>query len=200
MVMVNEGSGTFESPEPGSYAAVCYQIIDLGTQEGEYQGKKIQRRQVIIGWELTEKNSKGEPFRASTFFTASLSEKANLRKVLESWRGSAFTPEELKGFSLSKLLGKPCLISLILTDKNKIRVSGASKLPKGMEAPVGSLPMLDFDLDKFDAITFSKLSSKLQDIIKKSPEYAKAANPGHTVDEDHDAHEPELEVYPEVGF
>ncbi|MBK6881283.1 MAG: hypothetical protein IPH01_11030 [Elusimicrobia bacterium] len=49
MVMVNEGAGSFENPEPGSYAAVCNQVIDLGTQEGEYQGNKIKRRQVILG-------------------------------------------------------------------------------------------------------------------------------------------------------
>ncbi|MBK7546233.1 MAG: hypothetical protein IPI56_10915 [Elusimicrobia bacterium] len=158
MVMVNEGAGSFENPEPGSYAAVCNQVIDLGTQEGEYQGNKIKRRQVILGWELTEKNSKGEPFRVSSFYTASLSEKSKLRPMLESWRGAAFSTEELKGFPLSKLLGKPCLVSLILNEKQRIRVSSVSKLPKGMPAPTNTTPIVDFDLDKYDSIAFSKLS------------------------------------------
>lgn len=198
MVMVNEGAGSFENPEPGSYAAVCNQVIDLGTQEGEYQGNKIKRRQVILGWELTEKNSKGEPFRVSSFYTASLSEKSKLRPMLESWRGAAFSTEELKGFPLSKLLGKPCLVSLILNEKQRIRVSSVSKLPKGMPAPTNTTPIVDFDLDKYDSIAFSKLSPKLQDMIKKSPEYAKATSGGHEVEPEHDAQEPDVE--PEAGF
>ena len=198
MVMVNEGAGSFENPEPGSYAAVCNQVIDLGTQEGEYQGNKIKRRQVILGWELTEKNSKGEPFRVSSFYTASLSEKSKLRPMLESWRGAAFSTEELKGFPLSKLLGKPCLVSLILNEKQRIRVSSVSKLPKGMPAPTNTTPIVDFDLDKYDTIAFTKLSPKLQDMIKKSPEYAKATSGGHEVEPEHDAQEPDVE--PEAGF
>ena len=199
MVMVSEGAGSFENPEPGSYAAVCNQVIDLGTQEGEYQGNKIKRRQVIIGWELTEKNSKGEPFRVSSFYTASLSEKSKLRPMLESWRGVALTAEELDGFSLSKLLGQPCLVSLILNDKGRIKVSSVSKLPKGMPAPANATAIVDFDLEKFDPIAFGKFSNKLQEMIRKSPEYAKATSGGHEPEpaSEHDAQEPDVE---DVGF
>lgn len=196
--MVSEGAGSYENPEPGSYAAVCNQIIDLGTQEGEYQGNKIRRRQVIMGWELAEKNSKGEPFRVSAFYTASLSEKSKLRPMLEAWRGSAFTIEELGGFSLTKVLGKPCMVSLILNDKNKIRVSSVSKLPKGMPVPTLTTGLTNFDLDEFDPIALGKLSPKIQDMVKKSPEYAKATSGGHEVEAEHEAQEPE--IVEEVGF
>jgi hypothetical protein len=45
-------------------------------------------------------------------FTLSLHEKASLRKILQSWRGKAFTPEELKKFDVTTILGKPCLITV----------------------------------------------------------------------------------------
>jgi hypothetical protein len=41
MVTVRNSDSHFENPEPGSYPATCYKIIDLGTQEGEYQGKRL---------------------------------------------------------------------------------------------------------------------------------------------------------------
>jgi hypothetical protein len=172
MVTVKNSDGHYENPEPGSYAATCYKVIDLGTQESEYQGKKIKRRQVIIGWELSEKMSSGEPFTSSAFFTASLSEKSKLRPMLESWRGAAFTPEELNGFDLAKLIGKPCLVSLVLNEKKKVRVGGVSKLPKGMQPSAPTLKPIHFDLEQFDEATFNGLSEKIKEIIRKSPEYA----------------------------
>ena len=181
MVTVRNSDSHFENPEPGSYPATCYKIIDLGTQEGEYQGKTIKRRQVIIGWELAEKMTNGDPFVASAFYTASLSEKSKLRPMLESWRGSAFTPEELDGFDLGKLLGKSCLISLVLNEKQKTKVGGASKMPKGLTGPVLINKIVHLDLDKFDQATFDGLSDKIKDMIKRSPEYALVGRPAFAV-------------------
>jgi hypothetical protein len=178
MVTVKNQDTVFESPEPGSYVGVCYKIIDIGTQESEYQGKKIRRRQVVIGWELAEKNSKNEPFVVSSFFTQSLGEKSKLRPTLEGWRGAAFTPEELEGFDLSQLLGKPCIVSLVKNEKNKIKVNAVSKLAKGMVAHKLVNPMVHFDLDDFSVSVFDLLSDKMKEIIKKSPEYALATNAG----------------------
>ena len=39
----------------------------------------------------------------SATYTLSLGERSNLRKMLESWRSRAFTPEELQGFDLEKV-------------------------------------------------------------------------------------------------
>lgn len=170
--MVRNSDGHYENPEPGSYAATCNKLIDLGTQESEYQGKKIKRQQVILGWELSEKMSTGEPFTVSAFYTASLSEKSKLRPMLESWRGAAFTAEELEGFDLSKLLGKPCMVSLVLNDKKKIRVSGVSKLPKGMPTHQLVGKMTHFDMNAYNQAAFDGLSEKIKEIIRRSPEYA----------------------------
>lgn len=186
MVTVRNSDLHFENPEPGSYPATCYKIIDLGTQESEYQGKTLKRRQVIIGWELAEKMSTGDPFVVSSFYTASLSEKSKLRPMLEGWRGAAFSPEELDGFDLGKLLGKSCIVSLFLNDKKKTKVSGAGKMPKGLSGPVLVNKIVHLDLDKFDQATFDGLSEKIKDMIKRSPEYALVGRPSTEAPVAHD--------------
>ena len=174
-VWKDNGGGDFENPEPGSYAATCYKIIDIGTQTSEYQGKTNSRRQVILGWELDEAMSDGRPFVVSKFYTASLSEKANLRHDLAGWRGRDFTPEELGGFSPRNILGKSCLVTLTKNDKGKIRVTGVAKLPKGMTAPPLQNEQVFFHLDEFDAATFDKLSDGVKKLIVQSPEYQSVA-------------------------
>lgn len=174
-VWKDNGGGDFENPEPGSYAGTCYKIVDLGTQTSEYQGKPNSRRQVILTWELDELMSDGRPFIVSKFYTASLSEKANLRHDLASWRGRDFTPEELMGFSPRKILGASCLVTLTKNDKGKVRVTGVAKLPKGMNAPTATNPQVFFHLDEFDQATFDGLSDGVKKIIVQSPEYQEIA-------------------------
>lgn len=170
-VWKDSGGGDFENPEPGSYAATCYKIIDIGTQTSEYQGKANSRRQAILGWELDELMSDGRPFVVSKFYTASLSEKANLRHDLAAWRGRDFTEEELGGFSPKNILGKPCLVTLTKNDKGKVRVTGVAKLPKGMTAPPLQNDLLFFHLDEFDRKVFDGLSDGVKKLIVQSPEY-----------------------------
>jgi hypothetical protein len=69
------------------------------------------------------------------WYTASIGEKANLRKDLVNWRGREFTDDELKGFDVKKLLGVPCMLSLTPNDKGKVRVTGIMKLPQGTTCP-----------------------------------------------------------------
>src|SRR3990167_2256397 len=176
MRVKDTGNGDFEQPEPGSYAAICYKLIDIGTQQSEYQGKTIFKRQIVIGWELDEKISDGKPFIQANFYTASLNEKAKLRAHLEAWRGRQFSPEELQGFDLKNLLGKPCLLSLIKNEKGKIRVQGVSKLPKGMNAPEQTNQNVYFSLDDFDRAVFDGLSEGYKKLVMQSPEYGNLAN------------------------
>ena len=178
-----DSGGDFEQVEPGSYAAVCYKIVDIGTQEGEYQGVKNSRRQVIIGWELDELMTTGEragkPFVVSKFYTQSLGEKANLRHDLAGWRGRDFTPDELAGFDAKNILGKSCMLSLTLTDKGKIKVSGVSKLPKGMTAPAQVNPTLFLSLEPndYDRAAFDAQTDKMKAMIMASPEWQALQKP-----------------------
>ena len=179
----DSGGGDFEQPPVGTFTGRCIKIIDIGTQRGEYQGKATSRRQVIIGWELptelmTEGEYAGKPFYVSKFYTASLGEKANLRKDLENWRGRAFNDQELGGFESKNILGKACMLSLTLNDKGKVRVTGIMALPKGMPVPPQINPITYFSLDEFDLETFEGISDGIKKMITASPEYEAAMKRG----------------------
>lgn len=130
--------------EAGTYAARCYSMVHIGTVDDEYKGKKIKVNRVRLTWELPTElhvfdEDKGEQPRViSKEYTLSLSEKANLRKDLEAWRGKQFTQEELDGFDITAVVGAPCQVSVV----NKVskssgntyaQVTGVSKTMKGLK-------------------------------------------------------------------
>lgn len=176
MKWVDNGGGEFEQPPVGTHVARCIKVIDIGTQRSEYQGQANIRRQCIVAWELpsellTRGDFAGKPFLVSRFYTCSLSEKANLRKDLENWRGRAFTEQELAGFEAKNIIGKPCMLSLTANDKGKVRVTGVMAAPKGMTVPDQVGDTIYFSLDEFDAKVFDALSDGIKKMITASPEY-----------------------------
>ncbi len=175
----DSGGGDFEQAPVGTHIARCIRLIDIGTQFGEYQGKPNALRKVVVTWELpsalmTEGEYAGKPFLVNKWYTASLGEKANLRKDLVNWRGRDFTPEELTGFESKKMLGATCMLSLTTNDKGKVRVTGVMKLPQGTQCSAQINPSLYFSLerDEFSQPVFDGLSEFWRTEIQKSPEWA----------------------------
>lgn len=169
--------------EADNYIARCYSMIILGTTYNEMFGN--YQTQVLIQWELPtcliEVERDGElkmlPRAQSATYTLSLSEKANLRKVLESWRGKQFTVEELEGFDISKVVGTPCLLNVIQAENKKgvmyNKISTVSKLPKGLECPPQVNPSTLFDITdpNADLDDMTKLPEWIQERIRQSEEY-----------------------------
>lgn len=177
MKWTDSGGKEFESAPIGNHIGRCIGMIDVGTQQGEYQGKVTHARKVVIRWELpteliSEGDFAGKPFVVSKFYTASLSEKANLRKDLVSWRSREFTDEELRGFDAKNILDKPCMVNVTHNEKKKAKVAGITPIPKGMAAPGRVNDLFFFSLDDFKPELFEKLSDYYKDMIRKSPEWA----------------------------
>lgn len=171
----NSGGGDFEQCPAGSFAARCYQIIDLGRQTFEWKGEVKQAPKVRITWELNEMMADGRPFSISKEYTNSIGDKANLRKDLEAWRGRPFTEKEKNGFSLENVLGAPCLLGVVHKpskdgSKTYANVGSVMALPKGMEAPPLVNPTVKFDINEFDQDIFNTLSSYVQKKILMSKE------------------------------
>ena len=186
------GSGDFEQPPIGTHVGRCVKMIDIGTQRGEYQGKATMKRQVIIGFELpnelmSDGDYAGKPFTVSKFYTASLSEKANLRKDLANWRGRDFTEEELRGFEAKNILGKSCMLSLTPNEKGKVRITGVMALPKGTQVPeqINSTVYLSLEPGEFSPETFEALSDGYKKLIKVSPEWTELQKPSAQKDRSH---------------
>lgn len=143
IIVKDTGNGDFQLPDSGIHNAVCSNVYDLGLQPG-WQGK--MQHKVVVMWELEqtipEGDFSGKRFIVSQMYTASLSERANLRAHLESWRGRSFTEDELAGFDIEKLRGVPCTLSIVHNEnkgKTYANVSAVMKHDKSKEALVPEL-------------------------------------------------------------
>jgi hypothetical protein len=122
----------WERPEDGTYVGVIADVIDLGeVQTGFGVKPKVQ-----IMWLLDAFDSDGHQHRVSSFYTASLHEKANLRKALKSILGADVSGQ----FDLEELLGINNQLVLQTTEsgeKTYTNVIAILKAPKGprMEIP-----------------------------------------------------------------
>lgn len=100
------------APE-GVHRAVCVDVHPIFTEErpAQYGGGIVDKTRLV--WQLEDADENGTPYEVAKAMTASLHEKANLRKILESWRGRQFTPQELKGFDLDTVIGASCQLQLL---------------------------------------------------------------------------------------
>ena len=185
------GEGNFKKVPPGVYVARCYSLIDMGTQvtDGQYGAK--EQHKIRIGFEIFGEDDNGQPLTIdmdgkempltiSKTYTLSLHEKAGLRKDLAAWRGRDFTEEEAKAFDVSKLVNAYCMVNVTTSENNGktyTNIAGLTPLPQALKnakpAPVHEAVM--FDLDQPDWEVFQHFHEKLQETIKKSPEFAMAA-------------------------
>ena len=177
----------YEICPAGTFFARCWQIVDMGTQKTEYQGVPSLKRLVQIGWEIpTELMQDGRPFSVFRSYTWSMSEKANFRKDLESWRGKKFVDEDFnpqspKRFDIRKLLGVGATLSIIHTEskdgtRTYANIKSVSGLPKGGESVL--LPAVNkpvylsmFGKGNWDQEVYEALPEWLRDKIAASPEY-----------------------------
>lgn len=187
------GGGDFQQVKPGTYLARSFRIVDIGTHHGEYQGKPNVRNQFILFWELPtetiELNGEQKPTIVSKFYTASLHEKAKLRHDLQSWRGKEFTSDELRGFDLTQVLGKPCFLTIISTPNGKSKISAVTGLPKGTECPPAVNPTSTFWVNEWNEEAFNALSDGLKKLIQDSDEYKALKNGVSQVPTEKDAFE-----------
>jgi len=165
----------FQICPQGNHMAVCFSVIDLGVQEVNYQGETSYKRKVRVSWELpnepiTQGELAGQPFSISKNYTMSLHEKSVLYKDLVSWRGRAFTQDELNGFDLFNILGAGCMLNVIHTttqdgQKTYANASSVSQLPKGMKAPTTANALRSFSTDNYDDNVFNSLPEWLKEKI-----------------------------------
>lgn len=188
------GSGNFKRVPAGAHIGRCFSLIDLGTQhtEGQY-GVKLQHK-LRIGWELFGEDENGQPLTIdvdgkempltiSKSYTVSLHEKASLRKDLAAWRGRDFTEDEAKAFDVSKLVGAYAMVNVTLSETNGktyANVAGLTPIPAALKnaKPAAVHKNLIFNLDEPNMEVFNTFHDKLQEAIKRSPEWAQFAKKG----------------------
>lgn len=176
-IIVKETGTPQKQVSPGSHLAICYRIVDAGTVHDKVYDK--ERHRVILTWEIPgetiEIDKVAKPMSISVTYTASLQEKSTLRKHLEMWRGKAFTKEELEGFELGKVLGVPCLLSVIHDEKGRAKVAGIMAPPRGTPRNEPYNPMVEYSVSEGDNTVFRTLPDWLQERVTESGEWAAPA-------------------------
>jgi hypothetical protein len=184
----SKGGGDFSPLSAGVHHAVCYQVIDIGTQPP--MGNFVAHRKVMIAWEIPaerlEYSKDGKqvnlPRVISKDYTLSTDKKANLRKDLESWRGRPFTEDEIAEFETAKLIGANCQICVVhkpSRDGSKIYANVSAIMPISKTTPkvAPENPTLVFDLPESGPINFPEgMYEWVQNKIKNSEEYIERSN------------------------
>jgi hypothetical protein len=175
MISVKEKAG--QQVTPGTHLAVCYRVVDLGTQPDSGFG---QKEKIVIFWELPHErmvfDGVEKPMGISKFYTKSLSKKASLRKDLESWRGRPFTSEELAGFDMANILGKACQLQVVDNGEGKSQIAAVVGVPKGTQVPPPTNPLLEY------SVTEGRQSpnyEKLPEWVRKMADACIEWNPGN---------------------
>jgi len=186
---VSGGGGDFKRAPAGSHIAVCNLVADCGMHPGSPQYPSPKRKLYLrfeipderVEYEKDGKKIEG-PLTIGSFYTASMNEKATLRKHLEGWRGIAFNDADAATFDISKLLGKACMLNVIETEHNGktySNIQNIGKLPKSVTAPKAENDLLyyaDDDTSQFDELP-KWLREKIESqIVPATP----AATESHT--------------------
>lgn len=168
------GGGDFKKVPQGTHQAVCNMVVCLDSQVREWKGERSIVDQVYIRFEVPEERvtytvdgeEREGPLAIGKLYTSSLSEKANLRKDLEGWRNKAFTKEELKGFDIENVLGKPCQIIVTHRESNGniyANITGIAGWPRGLEPLKAENELIYYDAE--NPAAYDKLPNWLQEKI-----------------------------------
>lgn len=171
----NAGSSDFKNVPSGSHIAICNLVADCGLQPGS-ASFPAPKQKIYIRFEIPNERIQydrdgkhyDQPAVIGSFYTASMHEKATLRKHLEGWRGKVFTDDEAENFDVAAILGKPCMLSVVensVGGKTYTNIVSIGALPKGVHVPKAENELLYFAEDNTG--TFSKLPEWLQKKINE---------------------------------
>lgn len=157
-------------------------VIDLGVQHTTYKGADKQKHQVYLRWEVPDERVKYEkdgetieaPCAIGATYTLSLGEKANLRKVLENWRGQGFTAQELKGFDITMVAGKCCQIMVqhdTRGDKTYANVTGVMAISREQKERArtakSEIGVTIYELDNPDPAIYERLPNWIKEKLEQ---------------------------------
>lgn len=156
----------------GVSKARCVSVIDLGTQENNWQGEISWKRQVLFEWEVPEHtNNNSEPLTISKFYNVSFFEKSNLSKDLTSWKGKPFSPQEKKQFNMGDMLGQTCQIQIMEKDNGKQQIVSIMPLKEPMTEQYHKSKLFsieDYQNDRKEV--FNQIREGIRNIILRSKE------------------------------
>ncbi len=151
-VIATKGESTFTPHPEGQFAAVCVDVINFGEKVEQYQGKpeRLTPKCGIVFF-AGQYDEDGNPQFVQREFSTFMSEKANLRKFLEAWRGKSYSDDEVEaGAPLHKLVNAPALLTVEhakVGDRTYANISSVARLPDLMKGAIPTVP--NYERPKF---------------------------------------------------
>lgn len=181
MIIPESGGGNYELVPAGTHNAICYAIVDQGTQLSPFKndkGQDVWNRQIRIGFELPEELMEdGKPFTISEWVTLTLHDRSKLKGYVDAWRGKPLTDAERKVFDPKTLIGQPCSLSVKHTENGRAKVSGISAPMKAFAnakpKPTNESLFVSLFDGEFDQAAFDRLGDKEREKIEASKEWKK---------------------------
>lgn len=178
----------FERPdpiEPGAYEGRVVQIVDLGLQKQQFKGEeKLPKDELYLTVELLDEFMKDEdgedildkPRWISERFTMNSLESENAKSTK---RYFALDPTNKYGGDWTKLLGTPCVVTIVNNPDKKdpsiiydnihsisaMRAKAAKNAPELVNTP------LVFDRADADVTAFYSLSKYVQNLIRNALDF-----------------------------
>jgi hypothetical protein len=207
MPIAKNSGGDFTPLPAGSHVARCFAVISLGTQQSPMfpSSFKVMLMFEVPGETINIEN-KPIPMTIQKEYTLSLSEKSNLRRDLQSWRGREFTAKELEGFAVETVVGVPCMLSVIhkanAQKKTYANISSISGLPKGVQCPAQVHKSVKYEIEHGGDEVYNSLPEWIRKKIAMCGEWSQ---PSHVQQKEQStAPEPETDDEesgdPEVPF
>ena len=180
---VSANSKRREPTITGLHRAVCFGVIDLGTQTDKMG---VGKRKILFLFEFPdvrcdyeydgEKINKPDTIRR--FYNNTLYETSALALNLKSWRGRPFTTEEADAFDVKNVLGAGCNIYVTHNESKGVvyaNIGDIAPLKKDQEKAVPENPILYFSFEDNMDIPNDLLENRsykwIGDMIMKSPEW-----------------------------
>lgn len=136
-----ETESKFKPHPAGPFVAQCVDFLNFGECVTDYPGSpKELVPKIGYVFRTGKKQANGETCDVFAEFSNFFSPKAKLRLFLESWRGKAYTQEQVKaGVDLAAVVGKWCLLNIghktSAAGRTYAVVLSISQVPHGMTMP-----------------------------------------------------------------
>lgn len=176
-----------EPPVPaGTYRGCLVHVIDIGEQLCKGKKGDYYQNQVVLTYELLGKTKEADgqlkPMDLSRTFGFTRGANSAFRKFVQDWTGVKMSDEAWDEFDPGTLLSKDAMLSVIHNDTGEYaNISAAMQPFEGDVYPKPTMPLLYFDIDRWDDELFARLPEWAQERIKKSTQYQKEHTPTDTI-------------------
>lgn len=144
----SNGEG-FEKAPAGNHPAVLVAMIDMGTQENNFQGTIKWEHRAYFVYELVSCKKQSDPAHnhlIATDLNVTLNEKAKLRKWIEARTGRQI-PDGVE-YDISQEVGQPCLLNVVMKGDFP-KIEGLGSVPTGLPVPPPQYKPMTMTLDEF---------------------------------------------------